>query len=451
MAAQVADISEQLRWVNVAENSKPNVAITAVHQPQHLHDYPYRTEVAIRNFGQKPVQDVYLQRMDTAKPKPISGSINLLPGEQQVIEVPQYILGTVLEPVPVALGFGAESKYQDGLLSDNAIYVLPDDRRKLNVLLIKCAAHSTPLWSRVFPHPGINFKEIAVNESIPGGQWDVVIGDHCQKTMWEQLNTLQKKDATALNIGNRILIQPGVASEPVGVASQASPHDNPVLEDVKRMLGMVMYSATKLKVPTSSASKKVTLLLGGLPTLKSESAYSYMVEGNYKELVFGFDVHGFCDSSEEGQSTYQQDDCLSLSFMMLNALSWMDARPQRPLNYLPTGLVFAQNDADNGQLRDKNNQRLQPIGGRAQWLLDGDGAWRFSSDQDMYWLSAALLDSHESALPSTPVQLDERDLQLLNTYHDRPFWPTLFRILCCLLLLEALLLWWLWSRKRAAT
>lgn len=467
LAEQDDDVVEQLRWVNVAEEVPiaANVAITAVHQPRHLHDYPYRTEISLRNFGNTLVQGVFLQRVDTQQPRPITGAIDLLPGEQKVVEVPQYVLGTVLEPIPIQLGFKDSDavRAQDTLQSDNQIWVLPDERKPMRVMLLVCTEQVGKLWARVFPHPGIELTAVAVNKPIPSGKWDVVIADACSDKAWQRLQKISAKKGSELTLGHRILLKPSATGKPVGVAAQATPHNNPVLTDVKRLLGMVMHNSQTLALPTGNDVTEVTALLGGLKSMAKDQVYAYSsvrqrkakdgaakpeTSSPEKSLVLGFDIHGVCDSSEEGRDTYVQDDCLSLSFMLLNSLAWMDDRLTRPPQYLPTGLVFARYQVNEASLRDRDNQRMPALGGKTQWLLEKDGAWRYTSDADSYWLSAALLDTHESSLPSNPVNLDKRDVDILNAYQDRPLWPTLYKVLCGLLLLEALLLLWFWSQRR---
>ena len=140
-----------------------------------------------------------------------------------------------------------------------------------------------------------------------------------------------------------------------------------------------------------------------------------------KMLFLGFDPHAYCTSfvpsDAEADNTvedrqdaqiYGPDDCLTLTFMLMNTLEWMDDRRQRIPQYLAAGDPLTLDGVRNAVVRTEDAEIPAVITddqGVSRWRLDQAGLYFLNGEgiTQTVPVSLALFNAEESSLSRAPI------------------------------------------------
>ena len=141
-----------------------------------------------------------------------------------------------------------------------------------------------------------------------------------------------------------------------------------------------------------------------------------------KMLFLGFDPHAYCTtqipSDAEADNTvadrqdaqiYGPDDCLTLTFMLMNTLEWMDDRRQRVPQYLAAGDPLTLAGVVKAEVRRDDTTVIPAVivddSGTSRWRLEQAGLYFVGGEglTQTVPVSLALFNAEESSLTRAPI------------------------------------------------
>lgn len=430
------DTPRRLTWIDVGEDLSANVGFEGVNGGLNLFDPP--KEVSLRNFGSEPIRDVTLTARVRGKPAVVTlrRPFDLPAGARETLPLDRILEQTVqLGPGPKELVLTSGSG--DPLTLDDALWVVPEVVQQFDLHIVRCEGNGD-LFDRFLPHPNIRLSESAgINDDADYRGYDAVIFDRCPEgPLFEELN------ANAIVIETR----PGAGRAEDGsggrqFAWQASENRHPIMAGLKPMIGRVTVGPSLRPLPMIDENSRVVPLLrdvdpqDALAVLaedRVEIVTAFAAERRETEfdgetlppakmLFLGFDPHAYCTtfipSDAEADNTvedrrdaqiYGPDDCLTLTFMMMNTLEWMDDRRQRIPQYLAAGDPLTLDGVRNASVRTEDTEIPAVITddqGVSRWRLDQAGLYFLSGEGIMQTvpLSLALFNAEESSLSRAPI------------------------------------------------
>ncbi len=427
----------RLTWIDVGDDVAANVGFEAVTGGLNLFDPP--KELSLRNFGNEPVRDVSVTARVRGKPAVVMlrRPFDLPAGARETLP-----LDTVLEQT-VQLGPGPKeiiltSGSGDPLALDDSLWVVPEVVQQFDLHIVRCEPNGD-LFDRFLPHPNIRLTESAgIDMEADYRGYDAVIFDRCPEgPLFEELT------ANAIVIETR----PGTGRGEDGsgarqFAWQASENRHPVMEGLKPMIGRVTVGPSLRPLPFTDNGERVVPLLRDVDPQEAltviaedrvEIVSAFAAEREEiqidaetrllpaKMLFLGFDPHAYCartmPSDAEADNTvedrldariYGPDDCLTLMFMLMNTLEWMDDRRQRVPQYLGAGDPLTLDGVRNAVVRTDDEiipAVITDEQGVSRWRLDQAGLYTLSGEgiTQTIPLSLALFSAEESALSRAPV------------------------------------------------
>ncbi len=430
------DAPRRLSWIDVGDDLPSNVGFEGVSGGLNLFDAP--KEVSLRNFGTDPLRDVSLTARVRGKPAVVTlrRPFDLPAGARETFPLDRVLEQTVqLGPGPKELILTSGSG--DPLPLDDGLWVVPEVVQQFDLHIVRCEGNGY-LFDRFLPHPNIRLSESAgITDEADYRGYDAVIFDRCPEgPLFEELN------ANAIVIETR----PGAGRSENGsgarqFAWQASENRHPVMAGLKPMIGRVTVGPSLRPLPFADEKSRVVPLLRDVDpqdalTVIAEDRVEIVtafaaerrdteVDGVMlpaaKMLFLGFDPHAYCTnfipSDAEADNTvedrrdaqiYGPDDCLTLTFMMMNTLEWMDDRRQRIPQYLAAGDPLTLDGIRNAVVRT-DEAEVPPVItddlGVSRWRLDQAGLYFLSGEglSQTVPLSLALFNAEESALTRAPV------------------------------------------------
>ncbi|WP_133511620.1 hypothetical protein [Candidatus Thiosymbion oneisti] len=412
------------------------IDITAVIEPGGLFSTPARHRLVLRNFSSETADAVTitLSEMSDRVGSPVMGPFSLAPGEAKRLSLERLLTGAgLVGSGPHWLSVRAPD---DALGLDDGLWVFPHRDREIQVLLIRCKPGGA-LWPWLTPHPEIRRVIVDDPQQRPGGHWDLVIHDRCPNPPW-------LSDVTTDTIV--IAPNPGNDRTPHKVRWQSAWYDNPIMRDIKPLYGMLLHHPRLGEVPDAdwfmplfSQSQIAIRGLGGQAPAVMKPAYAAERAGK-RYLYLGFDAHFYCDSTRHGGGTFRQDDCLSMVFLLMNAMEWMTGEGPSATRYLPAGAMYAGTGRGKPTLLDTQGDPFPPMSetASARWVLDAPGHYLYRSDIRKEHLSVGLLDERESELAPRPVRLQQDWDLAASGSRSRPVWRWLVGLLVLLGIAESL-------------
>ena len=434
--SEEADAPRRLTWIDVGEALAANVGFEAVAGGQNLFDPP--KELSLRNFGTEPVRDVSVSARVRGKPAVITlrRPFDLPAGARETLPLDKILEQTVqLGPGPKEVIITSGSG--DPLALDDSLWVVPEVVQPFDLHIVRCESNGV-LFDQILPHPNIRLTESpGITEDVDYRGYDAVIFDRCPAgPLFEELN------ANAIVIETR----PGAGRAEDGsgarqFAWQASENRHPVMAGLKPMLGRVTVGPSLRPLPPAEGDARVEPLLRDVDPQEAleviaEDRVDFVtafaaerpatdLDGQAllpaKMLFLGFDPHAYCadfiPSDAEADNTvedrrdariYGPDDCLTLTFMLMNTLEWMDDRRQRVPQYLAAGDPLTLEGVRNAQVRSEDALIPAVITddqGVSRWRLDQSGLYRLSGEgiSQTIPVSIALFNAEESSLTRAPV------------------------------------------------
>ena len=435
--SQDLDAPGRLNWIDVGEDLPANIGFEGVNGGLNLFDPP--KELTLRNFGTEPVRDVTLTARVRGKPAVVTlrRPFDLPAGARETLPLDRVLEATVqLGPGPKELII--TSGTGDPLSLDDSLWVVPEVIQQFDLHIVRCESNGA-LFDRFLPHPNIRLSESAgIADDADYRGYDAVIFDRCPAgPLFEELN------ANAIVIETRP--GPGRAEDGSGArqfAWQASENRHPVMTGLKPMIGRVTVGPSLRPLPATENNSRVVPLLRDVDP---QDALAVMAEDRVeivtafaaerwesggsdedalppaKMLFLGFDPHAYCTSfipsDAEADNTiedrqdaqiYGPDDCLTLTFMMMNAFEWMDDRRQRIPQYLAAGDPLTLEGVRNAVVRTDEAEIPAVITddqGVSRWRLKQSGLYFLNGEgiTQTVPVSLALFNAEESSLSRAPV------------------------------------------------
>ena len=436
-----AGAPRRLRWIDVGDDLPANVGFEAVRGGANLFDPP--KELSLRNFGREPVRDVSVSARVRGKPAVITlrRPFDLPAGAREVMALEDVLEQTVqLGPGPKEVIITSGSG--DPLALDDSLWVVPEVIQPFDLHIVRCEGNGV-LFDRFLPHPNIRTTESAgMEDDLDYRGYDAVIFDRCPAApLFEELN------ANAIVIETR----PGAGRDEEGngarqFAWQASENRHPVMAGLKPMLGRVTVGPSLRPLPPVTEGGRVEPLLrdvdpreaievaaedrtdivSAFAAERPETTAADSDDGTAlqqaKMLFLGFDPHAYCTtqipSDAEADNTvadrqdaqiYGPDDCLTLTFMLMNTLEWMDDRRQRVPQYLAAGDPLTLEGVVNAEVRRDDTTVIPAVivddSGTSRWRLDQAGLYFLGGEglTQTVPVSLALFNAEESSLTRAPI------------------------------------------------
>lgn len=435
--SETIDSPSRLNWIDVGDELPSNIGFEGVNGGLNLFDPP--KEVSLRNFGTEPMRDVTLTARVRGKPAVVTlrRPFDLPAGARESLPLDRVLEQTVqLGPGPKELIL--TSGAGDPLALDDSLWVVPEVIQKFDLHIVRCEGNGA-LFESFLPHPNVRLSESAgISEDADYRGYDAVIFDRCPAgPLFEELN------ANAIVIETR----PGAGRAEDGsgarqFAWQASENRHPVMTGLKPMIGRVTVGPSLRPLPPLDANSRVVPLLRDVDP---QDALTVIAEDRVeivtafaaerweldtdaedalpaaKMLFLGFDPHAYCTSfvpsDAEADNTvedrqdaqiYGPDDCLTLTFMLMNTLEWMDDRRQRIPQYLAAGDPLTLDGVRNAVVRTEDAEIPAVITddqGVSRWRLDQAGLYFLNGEgiTQTVPVSLALFNAEESSLSRAPI------------------------------------------------